>query len=249
MTKQEIVDRIVNWTKRYFVENGPDCKAVIGISGGKDSTVTAALLCRALGPDRVVAVKMPQGEQHDIDMANKVIEYLGIKESYEVNISPACEATYQSLPEGMRDYSAVYTNTPARERMKVLYAIAAAVHGRVANTCNRSEDYVGYATKFGDSAGDFSLLTHYTVREVKEIGRTLGLPEEFIEKIPEDGLSGLTDEENFGFSYETLDAFLLDGVVPDYETYRKIRMMHERNTHKVRSMPVCHYYTENTFNS
>lgn len=236
------IDKITNWIKDYFVKNGPECKAVIGISGGKDSTVTAALLVKALGPDRVIAVKMPQGVQKDIAVANEVIEYLGITEVYEINVGPACEVTLLSLPPEMRDLPQVYTNIAPRERMKVLYAIAAARHGRVVNTCNRSEDYVGYSTKFGDMAGDFSVLSNYTVREVLEIGQALKLPEHFINKVPEDGLSGMTDEDNLGFSYVTLDNLLLHGIYPDYDTYQKIQSRHVRNRHKTRLMPACPVY-------
>lgn len=153
------VQRIINWIKKYFIDNGPDCKAVIGISGGKDSTVAAALLCKAIGPENVIAVQMPQGYQSDIDISNEVIEYLGIKEHYNINIGEACKATFFSLPSDIRNLPQVVSNVPARERMNILYAIAAARHGRVANTCNRSENYVGYSTKFGDSAGDFQFCT------------------------------------------------------------------------------------------
>lgn len=242
MLEDNKLEQICAWIKDYFIDNGPDCKAVIGISGGKDSSVCAALLCRALDPDRVVAVKMPQGEQSDIADANEIIEYLGITEVYEVNIGPACDATLASLPSGMAGLPQVYTNIPARERMKVLYAIAAAVHGRVCNTCNRSEDYVGYSTKFGDMAGDFSLLSNYTVREVLEIGEMLRLPNHLLYKTPADGLCGQTDENNLGFRYATLDAFLLDFVYPEYEVYQRIMQRHSRNLHKLNPMPKCPKY-------
>ena len=212
--------RITNWIKEYFVENGPDCKAVIGISGGKDSTIAATLLCEALGPERIIAVKMPQGFQHDIEVANKVIKYLDIKEVYEINIGSTCDTLYSNLPDSIRDNQAVKS-------------------GRVVNTCNKSEDYVGYSTKFGDSAGDFSIFANYTVREVKEIGRYLDIPSEFIDKVPEDGLSGLTDEDNLGFTYEQLDKYLNDGIYPYYDTYKNIEERHKRNLHKIRRMPTC----------
>lgn len=246
------IEQITNWIKQYFVENGPNCKAIIGISGGKDSTIAAALLCKALGSDKVVAVKMPQGNQHDIDISNKVIEYLGIKQVYEINIDSACMAIYNAINKGydseylIEDNKAVYSNTPARVRMTILYAIAADIHGRVVNTCNRSEDYVGYATKFGDSAGDFSIFANYTVREIKEIGECLGIPSEFIDKVPEDGLSGLTDEDNLGFTYETLDTYLNNGIYPDYDVYKRIEELHKRNLHKTREMPKCPHFKNDT---
>lgn len=241
-------NNIIGWIRSYFLENGPDSPAVIGISGGKDSTVAAALLCRALGPDKVIAVKMPQGNQHDIEVSNQVIEYLGITRSYEINIGSACESIYRCIDEGydedhrISNNPAVSSNTPARVRMTILYAIAADTHGRVVNTCNRSEDYIGYSTKFGDSAGDFSILSNYTVREVIEIGYSIGLPKEFLIKPPEDGLSGLTDEDNLGFSYDQLDNYLIDKIIPDYETYKNIETRHKRNLHKIRQMPSCAHY-------
>lgn len=237
------VTKIIDWIKEYFIKNGPECKAVIGISGGKDSTVAAALLCKALGPNRVIAVQMPQGFQHDIDISNEVINYLKITEHYNINIGQACQEIFLSLPNDIRVQPQVTSNVPARVRMNILYAIAAGCHGRVVNTCNKSEDYVGYSTKFGDAAGDFSILSNYTATEVKEIGIELGLPKNFIEKPPEDGLSGLTDEENLGFSYDVLDNFLLNGITPPYEIYKNIEQRHKRNLHKISPMPTCPFFS------
>lgn len=237
------VTKIIDWIKEYFIKNGPECKAIIGISGGKDSTVAAALLCKALGPNRVIAVQMPQGFQYDIDVSNEVIDYLEITEHYNINIGSACQEIFLSLPNDIRIQPQVTSNVPARVRMNILYAIAASRHGRVVNTCNRSEDYIGYSTKFGDAAGDFSILSNYTATEVKEIGIELGLPKNFIEKPPEDGLSGLTDEENLGFSYDVLDNFLLNGITPPYEIYKNIEQRHKRNLHKISPMPTCPFFS------
>lgn len=244
---ENVITNITNWIKDYFVNNGPDCKAIIGISGGKDSTVTAALLVKALGKNRVIGVKMPQGNQHDIDVANKVIDYLGIR-SYEINIGDVCESLYHAIDEGydfdstVKNNPQVTSNSPARVRMTVLYAIAALEHGRVANTCNRSEDFIGYSTKFGDAAGDFSVLSEYTVSEVRQIGKALGIPNEFIFKAPEDGLSGKTDEDNLGFTYGELDHFLLRGHYPSYDVYKNIEERHKCNLHKINPMPSCPRY-------
>ena len=237
------VTKIIDWIKEYFIKNGPECKAVIATSGGKDSTVAAALLCKALGPNRVIAVQMPQGFQYDIDVSNEVIDYLEITEHYNINIGSACQEIFLSLPNDIRIQPQVTSNVPARVRMNILYAIAASRHGRVVNTCNRSEDYVGYSTKFGDAAGDFSILSNYTATEVKDIGIELGLPKNFIEKPPEDGLSGLTDEENLGFSYDVLDNFLLNGITPPYEIYKNIEQRHKRNLHKISPMPTCPFFS------
>lgn len=235
------IEHITNWIKEYFVANGPEAKAVIGISGGKDSTVAAALLVRALGAERVIGVMMPQDVQRDIDDSRRVCEVLGIS-SYEIDIGPACSALYRCMDEGIdfdhqvKNVSAISSNTPARMRMATLYAVAALVHGRVANTCNWSEDFVGYSTKYGDAAGDFGVLCHYAVREVIAMGEVLSqemnIPIELIVKTPSDGMCGKTDEDNLGFTYATLDAMLLDDVIPDYETYRNIMTRYKRNIHK-----------------
>ena len=244
---ENVITNITNWIKDYFVNNGPDCKTIIGISGGKDSTVTAALLVKALGKNRVIGVKMPQGNQHDIDVANKVIDYLDI-DSYEVNIDEVCKSLYNAIDIGynfegsVESIPQIVSNSPARIRMTVLYAIAAREHGRVANTCNKSEDFIGYSTKFGDAAGDFSVLSEYTVSEVRQIGKALGIPDEFIFKAPEDGLSGKTDEDNLGFTYDELDNFLLQGHYPSYDVYKNIEERHKRNLHKVKPMPSCPRY-------
>lgn len=232
---QTQINHILTWIKNYFINEGNEnTKAVIGISGGKDSTVAAALLCRALGPERVVAVMMPQGNQKDIDDAYDVCDYLRIPEEnrYEIDISSAVNSLYKAtyldnLPP------VVTTNTPARIRMTTLYLVAGLVGGRVCNTGNRSELYVGYTTKYGDLAGDFALFSNYTVREVLAMGDLLGLPEHLVHKAPADGLTGNTDEDNLGFTYEQLDTFLLDHVTPNYETFRKIKERHKNSSHKM----------------
>ena len=228
------IDNIVGWIKDYFVDQ-PKAKAVIGISGGKDSTIAAALLVRALGPDRVIGVMIPQGEQKDIEDAKRVCDILNI-DNYIINISDTYNTLYNEvlsdtlLPELPKS---IATNTPARLRMTVLYMIAALHHGRVCNTGNRSELYIGYNTKYGDLAGDFALLKNYTVREVLAIGNWLNeIPKELINKAPADGMSGLTDEDNLGFTYAQVDALILNGRRPDINTYEKIMAAHDRNKHK-----------------
>ena len=244
-TIEEEIENIVNWIKDYFVKNGPDSKAIIGISGGKDSTVAAALCVEALGKDRVIGILMPEGKQDDIDDSRRVCEFLDIR-SYEINIASACCALYRAIDEGYDfDHSVVndaniVTNLPARIRMTTLYAMAAKLGGRVCNTCNRSENYVGYSTKYGDHAGDFAPLEEYTVREVLEIGDALGLPHDLVHKTPSDGMCGSSDEANLGFSYELLDAYILDGVVPEYEVLKKIEQAHNRNLHKIHDINISH---------
>lgn len=234
----EMKDRCVNWIRDFFANNGPDCNAVVGISGGKDSSVVAALCVEALGKDRVIGVLMPCGQQADIDMAQLLVSHLGIK-SYTVNVENAVKGIINEL-EGLDDLeisAQSRTNLPPRIRMSTLYAISQCVNGRVANTCNLSEDWVGYSTRYGDSVGDFSPLSRLTVAEVKEIGRLLGLPEILVDKVPIDGLCGKTDEENLGFTYAALDKYIREGICEDEELKARIDSMHKRNLFKLELMP------------
>lgn len=233
---QKVKDDCVNWIKEFFATNGPDCNAVVGISGGKDSSVAAALCVEALGRDRVIGVLMPKGEQHDIDCARQLVEHLGIK-SYEINIKDAVEGLMNNMPEGLEISAQTVTNIPPRVRMTTLYAVSQSVNGRVVNTCNLSEDWVGYSTRYGDAAGDFSPMSNLTVTEVKEIGHLLGLPRNLVEKTPIDGLCGKTDEENLGFTYAVLDKYIRTGVCEDAATKELIDKKHKANLFKLQLMP------------
>lgn len=228
----------VQWIKDFFEKNGKDCMAVVGISGGKDSSVVAALCVEALGKDRVFGVLMPQGEQPDIDYSRMLVDHLGIN-SCVVNIGNTVRTLKYEIKPQLGDHwsKQTSTNLPARIRMATLYAVSQTVNGRVANTCNLSEDWVGYATRYGDAAGDFSPLSQLTVTEVKAIGRELGLPSELVDKTPTDGLCGKTDEDNLGFTYAELDAYIRDGIEPSEEVKAKIDSMHEKNLFKLQPMP------------
>ena len=175
----KVKNECVEWIRDFFAANGKDCNAVVGISGGKDSSVAAALCVEALGTDRVIGVLMPCGEQADISASYTLVNHLGIKH-YVVNIKDAVEGLKKNIPLELSVQSA--TNLPPRIRMSTLYAISQSHNGRVVNTCNLSEDWVGYSTRYGDAAGDFSPLSNLTVQEVKAIGRVLGLPEELVDK-------------------------------------------------------------------
>lgn len=228
---------LVDWIRDWFAENGPDCSAVIGISGGKDSSVTAALCAEALGRDRVVGVLMPNGIQPDIHVSCALVKYLNIR-SVEININAAYNGMMGELKRKLGDLSdQTRVNLPPRLRMSAVYAVAQSVNGRVANTCNLSEDYVGYSTRYGDSVGDFSPLSQLTVQEVKAVGRALGLPDEFVEKPPIDGLCGKTDEDNLGFTYATLDRYIRTGECEDAQTRARIDRLHRMNQFKLQLMP------------
>lgn len=233
----EVKNECVEWIRDFFKENGEGCNAIVGISGGKDSSVVAALCVEALGKDKVIGVLMPNGEQKDIDMSRKLIDFLDIQ-SYVINIETPVKSIIDNVfDEVQRITPQTVVNLPARVRMSVLYAVSQSCNGRVANTCNLSEDWVGYATRYGDAAGDFSPLSNLTVTEVKAIGRELGLPEKLIEKTPTDGLCGKTDEDNLGFTYDVLDKYIRTGVCGDEKIKNKIDEMHEKNKFKLELMP------------
>lgn len=236
---KKVTNDCVQWIEDFFEKNGKDCMAVVGISGGKDSSVVAALCVEALGKDRVIGILMPNHIQDDIEYSHLLCEHLGIK-NYTVDVGVAIDELLNNIHFRATDIEIsdqTKTNLPARIRMATLYAISQSMNGRVANTCNLSEDWVGYATRYGDAAGDFSPLSQLTVTEVKAIGRELGLPSELVDKTPTDGLCGKTDEDNLGFTYAELDAYIRDGIEPSEEVKAKIDSMHEKNLFKLQLMP------------
>ena len=244
----KVKDEIVQWLRDTFEENGKDCNAVIGISGGKDSSVVAALCAEALGPDRVIGVMMPDGWQKDSEDARAIIEHLKIRWTY-LNIGQACAAILDNMDKVYaHEASPVHdtklipsmqtkTNLPARIRMATLYAVAQSNNGRVMNTCNLSEDWVGYSTRYGDSAGDFAPLAELTTDEVIAVGAACGVPNDLLYKAPSDGLCGKTDEENLGFTYAVLNKYIRTGECADTALKARIDEMHERNFFKLMPMP------------
>lgn len=233
---KKVKNEIVEWIRNWFEENGKDCNAIVGVSGGIDSSVVTALCVKALGKDRVFGIKMPCGEQPDIEYANMLIKYLGIK-SYTMNIWDAVIGIDNQFPTDIEVSKQTTINLPPRIRMAALYAISQSLNGRVINTCNMSESYVGFDTRYGDSAGDMSPLANLTKTEVITIAKEIGLPNELVYKTPQDGLTGLTDEQSFGFTYAELDAYIRDGIEPNKEVKAKIDSMHEKNLFKLQPMP------------
>ena len=239
---EKATEGIIKWIQKWFEINGKGCNAVIGISGGKDSTVCAGLLVKALGKDRVIGVLMPNGAQADINDSYKVCEVLGINK-YVINIDQAYRHILRAIGFNLIDVSRqTEENLPPRLRMSVLYAVSQSVNGRVCNTCNLSEDWVGYSTRYGDSVGDFSPLSNYTVTEVKEIGHYLGLPDELVDKTPIDGLCGKSDEENLGFTYAELDQYIRNGILPSPKIKKIIDDRHVKNAFKLCLMQVAPQY-------
>ncbi|MBQ1407763.1 MAG: NAD(+) synthase [Eubacterium sp.] len=230
-------DLAVGWVREFFETSGPGCNAVVAISGGKDSSVAAALCVEALGKDRVFGVLMPNGVQKDIDMSHRVVDFLGI-DHVTINIKDTVDSVLKGMTDcGIEPSLQTKTNLPARVRMAVTYAVSQSKNGRVCNTCNLSEDWVGYSTRYGDTAGDFSPLSFFTVQEVRAIGTALGLPDDIVYKVPIDGLTPYTDEENLGFTYNTLDKYIRTGEIDDPEIKEKIDKRHAANVFKLKVMP------------
>lgn len=243
--------RIVEWIRDWFERNGKGCKAVLGISGGKDSTVVAALCAEALGKDNVVGVMMPNSYQRDINDSYKVVKTLGIQ-FLEVNIGKAVTGVLAGIcraldweETNMKPFPftpQMEQNLPPRIRMSALYAVSQCVNGRVANTCNLSETMIGWETKWGDAVGDFAPLANYTATEVVAIGKTIEeLPVELVEKAPSDGLCGKTDEDSFGFTYKQLDTYLRTGASGDEEADVKIAARIKNSEFKRRPTESCPY--------
>lgn len=219
----------VNWTKAILEKNRQK-KVVIGISGGKDSSVVAAICAKAIGPENVIGVMMPNGEQKDIADSQSLIAHLGIK-STTVNIGNAFNDLCNAINLGVELSYDTKTNLPARLRMSTLYAVAQTVGGFVANTCNLSEDTVGYATLYGDNAGSFAPISKLTTEEVMEIGDDLGLPFELVHKVPIDGLQPKTDEDKLGFTYHEVNELIRKGIKGPH--FDKIMDMYRKNKFKL----------------
>lgn len=249
----DTTNQVIKWIQDWFEINGKDCNAVIGISGGKDSAVVTALCVAALGKDRVIGVLMPNGKQGDIDDSDMLCNHFGIK-YITVDIAQSVQNVLDAIKDGIycndnfspakfcSDFKFVISrqtkiNLPARIRMATLYAVSQSNNGRVANTCNLSEDWVGYSTRYGDSVGDFSPLSQLTSDEVVQIGDYLGVPYVLTHKTPSDGLCGISDEDNLGFTYAELNKYIRTGVIDNANVKNKIDTMHQKNLFKLELMP------------
>jgi len=233
---EAVTEELIAWIRDWFAKNGPASPAVIGISGGKDSSTVAALCVRALGKERVLGVLMPEGVQPDIEYSHLLVETLGI-DHVEVNIKSMVDAAKAEISKaGLAMSRQAQINLPARIRMTTLYAVSQCVGGRVSCNCNLSENVCGYSTRFGDDAGDFAPLFNLTVAEVKQIGAYLGLPERLTKKAPSDGLTGRTDEDNLGFTYAELDDFIRGVKVPDETLRQTILRRYRANRFKLETI-------------
>lgn len=235
---KKVKDDIVEWIRDWFEANGKYCNAIIGVSGGKDSSVVAGLLVEALGKDRVIGVLMPQNTQYDILYSHDLVNYLEIQ-SYTINIGGVVEELLDNLSinTDLPISQQTQINLPPRIRMSTLYAVAQSTNGRVIGTTNLSENYIGYFTRWGDGVSDCEPLAGLTATEVIELGKELRLPSHLIEKVPSDGLCGKTDEERFGFTYEVLDKYIRTGICEDETVRDKIDDMHNKNLFKLLPLP------------
>ena len=243
---EKVTKELIEWIRCWFIENGDGCNAVIGISGGKDSTIVAKLCVEALGADRVIGVMMPCGVQKDISDSIRVCEYLGIK-NYTINIEGAVNATLNQMKDaGIEISNQTIVNLPPRIRMSTLYAVSQSHNGRVSNNCNLSEDICGFSTRFGDSVGDFSPLSYLTTVEIIQIGDYLGLPYDLVHKVPMDGLNVnendeyITDEDILGVRYSDIHLYAREPEVlkeTNPEVFEAIRQKEIKNAFKLKPMP------------
>ena len=243
---EKITHEIIDWIRTWFDQNGKGCNAVVGISGGKDSTIVAALCVEALGADRVIGVMMPCGVQKDISDSIRVCEYLGIK-NYTINIEGAVNAPLKQIEDaGIEISNQTIVNLPPRIRMSTLYAISQSHNGRVSNNCNLSEDICGFSTRFGDSVGDFSPLSNLTTVEIVQIGDYLGLPYSLVHKIPMDGLNTnendeyITDEDVMGVRYSDIHLYAREPVElkkANPDVFETIFQKQIANAFKLRPIP------------
>ena len=243
---ENLEKQLIEKVRKWFANKDPKSVAILGVSGGKDSTVCLALLVRALGPKRIIPVLIPNDFQADIDDSHDICwEVAAIEKPWVVNIGPMYEYLCNFIVQKSKAVSlspVLETNTPARLRMTTLYAVAAQMGGYVCNTGNKSEAYVGYCTKWGDAVGDFAIIGDLTCTEVTELGVAMGIPERFMLKKPSDGMSGKTDEEKLGFTYAQLDEYLINGKanVPA-DVVERIERMHNNPNPKTK---LVHFYDE-----
>lgn len=235
----KVKDQLVQGIRNWFDKNGKGCNAVIGLSGGKDSTIVAALCAEALGKEHVIGIGMPNFGQ-GLNEADEIAKWIGIK-FHAVHIGGIVDITESAIENTLDDIEIseqAEQNIPPRARMLVLYALSQSLNGRVVGTCNASENYIGYFTKYGDGASDFEPIAELTVHEIYQIGDALGIPKKWVYKIPDDGLPhSCPDDEKFekmGFNYEKLDKYIREGTSGDEVADKAIQRMHEMNLFKLK---------------
>ena len=245
----KVKDQLVQWIRNWFKENGDGCNAVIGLSGGCDSTVVAGLCKEALGSDRVISIALPD-EGQDEHSANEIANFLGI--NYKViNIGKTTKSVIDSIKDNMVLSNQTIQNIPPRIRMTTLYAISQSNNGRVIGTDNASESYLGYSTQWGDNVADCMPILNLTKTEVIEVGLALGIPEKWVKKLPSDDLPlSQDDQSKFGFTYAELDDYIRNGIIPTGHCHNneneclkieKIKHMHKVNQFKMKPIASFEY--------
>jgi len=231
-----LTKNVIDWTADFFNRVGKT-DAVLGISGGKDSSVVAAICAAALGKEHVHGVLLPCGIQKDISCSYQLVDHLGI--SYDVqDIETLVKESLALVPGADKSYDAK-TNVGARLRTNQIMVTAQTNNWLMANTCNRSENIVSYATLWGDTCGSFAPIDMLTTEEVIEIGDDLGLPYELTHKTPIDGLQPLSDEEKLGFTYHEVNELIRKGIQGEHAD--KIIDMYKRNKFKLEIIRIPHF--------
>ena len=237
--KMELTKGVIDWLRAKQKEIGFK-RVVIGISGGKDSSVVAALCCAAFGTENVHGIMMPNGEQKDIEDSVLLCNTLGIS-SQVVNIDKAFGSIVEQTiyVDGEIKTPDALINLPARLRMATLYAYAQSHDAFVIGTCNRSEDVVGYATWGGDNFASLMPIAMLTTEEVMAMGDDLGLPEHLVHKTPVDGLQELSDEEKLGFTYHEVNELIREGK--EGPNFWNIMKMYKKNRFKLKYLQIPAY--------
>lgn len=232
---------VIEFIRDYYKKNNLG-GAIIGISGGKDSAVVAALFTKALGKENVIGVTMPcHSNKNDKTDARLISDYYGF-EMINFDITGVFDSFKEELNNlgNFKDDEIKNSdiNLKPRLRMSTLYYLAAlysAIKGKtylVAGTSNKCELYVGYFTKGGDSVHDISPIADFTVDEVIKIGEYLKVPEKVLYKAPNDGLSNQTDEDKLGVKYKEIASYIDDENSVDEKTKEKIKRLHNASKHK-----------------
>ena len=242
---KKVTEQLIQGIRDWFEKNGKGCNACVGLSGGKDSTIVCKLCVEALGADRVIAVGIPDKGQN-LHEADEIAKWMGV-DFRVVNIGSITDAIKHETYYGgnVRLSEQAEQNIPPRVRMLILYAISQSNNGRVVGTCNASENYIGYFTKYGDGASDFEPIAELTVHELYQPGDELGIPKKWTYKTPDDGLPhSLPDDEKFekkGFNYEKLDKYIRFGTSGDAVADAAIEKMHAQNEFKMKPVEVIKF--------
>lgn len=235
------INLIIDWIRDYVKSSGAK-GVVIGNSGGKDSAVVIALCVKALGKENVLTVAMPCSSiPQDLEDAKLVADTFDVQ-MLTVDLSSVYENLCLEIENAIINdiLTEASINIRPRLRMIALYTIAQQNSYLVVGTGNKCEQYIGYTTKWGDNASDFNPIAEFTVSEVLEIGKILGVPSRVINKTPNDGLGLGNDEEKIGVTYKEIEEYITTGKTKNPTSMEKIEKMHRQSAHKREKIPVYH---------